>query len=170
MTGIVTELLDILDLKSLEPDLYRGESLQTGWFRVFGGQVVAQALVAATHTVPESRPPHSLHAYFLLGGDPKAPIDYAVERIRDGRSFTTRRVVAHQHGRAIFAMSVSFHDAEEGATHQATMPDVAPPEAVPEAPAATAEAARHGLAIPAPILSYFGRRRPIELRPVEIER
>ena len=94
MTGIVTELLDILDLKSLEPDLFRGESLQTGWFRVFGGQVVAQALVAASRTVPETRPPHSLHAYFLLGGDPAAAIDYAVERIRDGRSFTTRRVVA----------------------------------------------------------------------------
>ena len=170
MAGIVSELLDILDLEPLEPDRFRGLSLQTGWFRVFGGQVVAQALVAASRTVPESRPPHSLHAYFLLGGDPKAPIDYVVERIRDGRSFSTRRVVAHQHERPIFTMSVSYHDAEEGASHQAAMPDVPPPEDVPEAPAATAEAARHGLAIPAPILSYFGRRRPIELRPVEIER
>ncbi|KQP24043.1 acyl-CoA thioesterase II [Methylobacterium sp. Leaf100] len=170
MAGIVAELLDILDLAPLGQDRFRGESLQTGWFRVFGGQVVAQALVAASRTVPETRPPHSLHAYFLLGGDPKAPIDYAVERIRDGRSFATRRVVASQHERAIFAMSVSYHDAEEGAVHQATMPDVPPPEEVAEAPAAAAQAAREGAAIPAPILSYFGRRRPIELRPVEIER
>jgi acyl-CoA thioesterase-2 len=164
MAGIVSELLDILDLEPLEADRFRGLSLQTGWFRVFGGQVVAQALVAASRTVPESRPPHSLHAYFLLGGDPKAPIDYVVERIRDGRSFSTRRVVAHQHERPIFTMSVSYHDAEEGASHQAAMPDVPPPEDVPEAPAATAEAARHGLAIPAPILSYFGRRSSMGLR------
>lgn len=93
-----------------------------------------------------------------------------MERIRDGRSFTTRRVVAEQHGRPIFAMSVSYHDAEEGAFHQAPMPDVPPPEEVAEAPAAAARAAAEGAVIPAPILSYFGRERPIELRPVEIER
>ena len=103
MTGIVAELLTLLDLERLETDLFRGFSPEQSWPRVFGGQVVGQALVAAARTVPSTRPPHSLHAYFLLGGDPKAPIDYAVERIRDGRSFTTRRVVAHQHGRGAHA-------------------------------------------------------------------
>lgn len=167
MTAIVAELLDVLDLDPLEADRFRGTSLATGWARVFGGQVVAQALVAASRTVAASRPPHSLHAYFLLGGDPKAPIDYAVERIRDGGSFATRRVVAMQHGRAIFAMSVSFHDAEPGLDHRIAMPDVPGPEALAEAPAV---AARTGTAIPAPMLAYFARERPIELRPVEIER
>src|ERR1700710_3080723 len=117
MTDAGVQLIAILYLERREVDLFRSQNPKTGWFRVFGGQVVAQALVAASRTVPDSRPPHSLHAYFLLGGDPNAPIDYAVERIRDGRSFATRRVVAEQHGRAIFTMSVSYHDAENGVAH-----------------------------------------------------
>ncbi|MER2265061.1 acyl-CoA thioesterase II [Methylobacterium oxalidis] len=167
MTGIVAELLDILDLERLEVDLFRGISPQIGWPRVFGGQVVAQALVAATRTVPSTRPPHSLHAYFLLGGDPKVPIIYEVERIRDGRSFTTRRVKAIQHGRAIFAMSVSYHDAEEGYAHQARMPEAPDPDTLPDTRALLAAG---GEGIPFPVAAYFARERPIELKPVSIKR
>src|ERR1700756_4068571 len=112
----VQELLSILDLEPLEVNLFRGRSPQVGWQRVFGGQVIGQALVAACRTVDVAgRPPHSLHAYFLLPGDPKVPIIYEVDRIRDGASFTTRRVVAIQHGQAIFTMAVSFHRDEPGA-------------------------------------------------------
>src|ERR671928_974713 len=103
MSRAIEELLGILDLEYLEQNLFRGRSPQVGWQRVFGGQVIGQALVAACRTVAGRRP-HSLHAYFLLGGDPKVPIVYEVDRIRDGRSFTTRRVMAVQHGRAIFSM------------------------------------------------------------------
>src|SRR5579859_4209505 len=109
----VQDLLSILDLEQLELNLFRGHSPQTGWQRVFGGQVIGQALMAATRTV-EGTLPHSLHAYFLLAGDPKVPIIYEVDRIRDGKSFTTRNVKAVQHGRAIFSMSVSFHLSEPG--------------------------------------------------------
>src|ERR671927_1058423 len=116
MSGAIEELLSILDLEQLEENLFRGRSPQVGWQRVFGGQVIGQALVAACKTV-EGRRPHSLHAYFLLPGDPKVPIIYEVDRLRDGRSFTTRRVVAIQHGRPIFAMSVSFHADEPGLQH-----------------------------------------------------
>src|SRR5688572_19395614 len=130
MPSAVQDVLDILDLEPLEVNLFRGRSPQVGWQRVFGGQVVGQALVAACRTV-EGRPPHSLHAYFLLAGDPKVPIIYEVDRIRDGKSFTTRRVVAIQHGHAIFSMSVSFHADEPGLDHQARMPDVPKPDALP---------------------------------------
>ena len=109
MSAIET-LLEILDLEQLEVNLFRGRSPQVTWQRVFGGQVIGQALVAACRTVDvKERPPHSLHAYFLLAGDPKVPIIYDVERVRDGKSFTTRRVKAIQHGQPIFIMSVSFH-------------------------------------------------------------
>ena len=126
----VQTMLDVLNLEQLEVNLFRGRSPQDRWQRVFGGQVIGQALVAAMRTV-EGRAPHSLHAYFLVGGDPKVPIIYEVDRIRDGKSFTTRRVVAIQHGQAIFALMVSFHNDEAGLTHQATMPDVPPPEDLP---------------------------------------
>src|ERR1700735_2041983 len=133
MASAVQELIEILDLEPLELNLFRGRSPQSRWQRVFGGQVIGQALVAACRTVDDvtSRPPHSLHAYFLLGGDPKVPIIYDVDRIRDGKSFTTRNVKAIQHGRAIFSMSVSFHGAEPGLTHQFKMPDVPKPDALP---------------------------------------
>src|SRR5262245_2916226 len=130
MPSAVQDLLSILDLETLEVNLFRGRSPQVGWQRVFGGQVIGQALVAATRTVA-GRPPHSLHAYFLLAGDPKVPIIYEVDRIRDGRSFTTRRVIAIQHGQAIFSMSVSFHADEAGLDHQAPMPDVPDPHTLP---------------------------------------
>ena len=133
MVSAVQELVDILNLEPLELNLFRGRSPQSRWQRVFGGQVIGQALVAACRTVGDvrARPPHSLHAYFLIGGDPKVPIIYEVDRIRDGRSFTTRRVVAIQHGQAIFSMSVSFHLDEPGLSHQFEMPDVPKPEDLP---------------------------------------
>jgi acyl-CoA thioesterase-2 len=149
--------------------LFRGRSPQVGWQRVFGGQVIGQALVAACRTVDgiAERPPHSLHAYFLLAGDPKVPIIYEVDRIRDGRSFTTRRVLAIQHGQAIFTMSVSFHTAESGLNHQAEMPEVPGPELLPS----DTEIRQRVLPMmPEPIRRYFERERPIELRPVEFER
>src|SRR3954466_6677977 len=126
----VKTMLDVLNLEQLEVNLFRGRSPQDRWQRVFGGQVIGQALVAASRT-GEGRPPHSMHAYFLVGGDPKVPIIYEVDRIRDGKSFTTRRVVAIQHGQAIFTLMVSFHSDEAGLEHQAQMPQVPPPEELP---------------------------------------
>ena len=162
----IAALLDLLDLEPLELNLFRGRSPQVGWQRVFGGQVIGQALVAACRTV-EGRPPHSMHAYFLLPGDPKVPILYDVDRIRDGRSFTTRRVVAIQHGQAIFSMSVSFHVDEPGLTHQAPMPQVPPPEQLPS----ENQAREWVLAnMPEPIRRYYELERPIEMRPVEYTR
>src|SRR6267142_6356439 len=118
MSSAIENLLAILDLEPIEVNLFRGRSPQVTWQRVFGGQVVGQALVAACRTVDVAeRPPHSLHAYFLLPGDPKVPIIYEVDRIRDGKSFTTRRVVAIQHGQAIFTLMVSFHNDEVGLEH-----------------------------------------------------
>jgi acyl-CoA thioesterase II len=165
----VEELIETLDLEQLEVNLFRGRSPQSRWQRVFGGQVIGQALVAACRTVDDiaARPPHSLHAYFLLGGDPKVPIVYEVDRIRDGRSFTTRRVVAIQHGHAIFTMAVSYHLVEEGLSHQAKMPDVAMPEALPNE-AELKE--RIWPLMPEPVRRYYERERPIELRPVEMGR
>ncbi|MBM3530350.1 MAG: acyl-CoA thioesterase II [Alphaproteobacteria bacterium] len=166
MATAVQDLLTILDLEQLEVNLFRGRSPQVGWQRVFGGQVIGQALVAATRTV-DGRPPHSMHAYFLLAGDPKVPIVYEVDRIRDGKSFTTRRVIAIQHGHAIFSMSVSFHTDEEGLDHQMPMPKVPKPEALPS----DAEIKERILpAMPESVRRYYERERPIELRPVEYGR
>src|SRR5580765_2194514 len=166
MSNAVKSLLELLDLEPLEVNLFRGLSPQSNWQRVFGGQVIGQALVAATRTV-EARPAHSMHAYFLLGGDPKVPIIYEVDRIRDGKSFTTRRVVAIQHGEAIFTMAVSFHRDEPGMSHQAPMPDVPAPEQLPD------EAhikARVLPLMPDAVRRYYERERPIEWRPVELDR
>lgn len=127
-TPEVQDLLDLLDLESIELNIFRGESPAEDRQRVFGGQVMAQALVAAQRTVSSDRPAHSLHGYFLRPGDPDVPILYDVDRIRDGRTFTTRRVVAIQHGRPIFNISVSFQKVEPGATFQVEMPAVPPPE------------------------------------------
>jgi acyl-CoA thioesterase II len=162
------DLLAILDLEQLEVNLFRGRTPPTGRKRVYGGQVIGQALVAACRTVDSGgRPPHSLHAYFLLGGDPEVPIIYDVDRIRDGKSFTTRRVVAIQHGEAIFTMAVSFHHDEPGASHQARMPDVPGPEAV----ANDADIKERVLPrMPEAVRRFYERERPIELRPVELER
>jgi acyl-CoA thioesterase-2 len=131
MNEALEGLLDLLDLERIGQDIFRGKSLPAVVPRVFGGQVAAQALVAAGRTVPEDRPAHSLHAYFLRAGDPGAPIVYTVDRIRDGRSFTTRRVVAVQHGLPIFHLSASFQTYEEGLDHQAEMPTAPDPETLP---------------------------------------
>ena len=169
MPSAVQEVLDILDLEPLEVNLFRGRSPQSRWQRVFGGQVIGQALVAACRTVEDvtARPPHSLHAYFLLGGDPKVPIIYEVDRIRDGKSFTTRNVKAIQHGRAIFSMSVSFHLSEPGLTHQVKMPDVPKPD---ELPSDEELKDRIYPLLPEPARRYYERERPIEFRPVEFSR
>ena len=127
MSDALDFLVNLLDLEPIEVNIFRGISPNEDRQRVFGGQVAAQALMAAGRTVEVGRP-HSLHAYFLRPGDPTVPILYEVDRIRDGRSFTTRRVVAIQHGRAIFNMSASFHVDEAGLSHQIPMPDVPPPE------------------------------------------
>lgn len=131
MPHAVKALLAILDLESLERNLFRGRSPADSWRRVFGGQVIAQATVAAARTVGEERRMHSLHAYFMRPGDPAVPIIYEVDRIRDGKSFATRRVVAIQHGAAIFSMSASFQVEEPGLDHQASAPDVPDPETLP---------------------------------------
>ncbi|MEC3893052.1 MULTISPECIES: acyl-CoA thioesterase [Nocardiopsis] len=124
----LTELLKVLDLERIEADIFRGSSPSAGPQRVFGGLVAGQALVAAGRTTPAERHVHSLHAYFIRPGDPSVPIVYEVDRVRDGRSFTTRRVVAIQHGKPIFTLSASFHKEEPGLDHQIPMPDVPPPE------------------------------------------
>jgi acyl-CoA thioesterase II len=169
MASAVQQLIDLLNLETLELNLFRGRSPQSSWQRVFGGQVIGQALVAACRTVDDVaiRPPHSLHAYFLIGGDPKVPIIYEVDRIRDGKSFRTRRVVAIQHGHAIFSMSVSFHLQEQGLSHQFDMPDVPKPDALPSE-AEMKE--RVWPLMPEPVRRYYERERPIELRPVEYGR
>ncbi len=130
MSRALSELLDLLDLEELEVNIFRGVSPKEERQRVFGGQVAGQALVAASRTVSEGQV-HSLHSYFLRPGDPKIPILYEVDRIRDGRSFTTRRVVAIQHGHAIFNLDASFHKPERGLEYHAPIPDVPPPEDLP---------------------------------------
>ncbi|MGH3367860.1 MAG: acyl-CoA thioesterase [Nocardioidaceae bacterium] len=131
MPESLEEIVDLLDLEPIEVDLFRGRQPKTSMQRVFGGQVAAQALRAACTSAPEGRWVHSLHAYFLRGGDPATPLIYDVERIRDGTSFSTRRVVARQHGRAIFYLTASFQVEETGFEHQDAMPDVPPPEQCP---------------------------------------
>jgi acyl-CoA thioesterase II len=122
------ELVDLLDLERLDGDLFRGKQPESARARVYGGQVAAQALMAGTRTVPADFAVHSLHSYFLLGGDYSVPIVYEVERIRDGRSFMTRRVVARQHGRPIYYQTLSFQTPEGGYEHQDAMPEVGAPE------------------------------------------
>ncbi len=133
MNEALRDLLDLLDLEQIEENIFRGTSRTSLVPRVFGGQVAAQALVAAGRTVPADRTAHSLHSYFLRTGDAGAPIVYTVDRIRDGRSFTTRRVVAVQHGQPIFHLSASFQVDEEGFDHQVVMPDAPDPETLPTA-------------------------------------
>ena len=167
MSTAVDDLLGILDLEELDLNLFRGRSPQNGWQRVYGGQVIGQALVAAVRTVEPDRLAHSMHAYFLLPGDPKVPIIYDVDRMRDGKSFTTRRVTARQHGHPIFSMLVSFHTHEEGIEHQAQMPDVPPPEQLPTEKEVRA---KYLPLLPEAVRRYYERERPIEMRPVEFDR
>ena len=166
MSAALDQLLSILDLEPLEHNLYRGLSPQVGWQRVLGGQVIGQALVAANRTV-EGRKAHSLHAYFLRAGDPAVPIIYEVDRIRDGGSFSTRRVVAIQHGHAIFSMAASFHKEEDGLEHQMPMPEVPPPEDLPSEAELKEELIGR---VPEPVKAYWQHERPIEIRPVDVSR
>lgn len=163
----LASLLSILDLERLEQNLFRGRSPADGWQRVFGGQVLGQALVAAGRTVEDPRAAHSLHGYFLLAGDPTHPIIYEVERTRDGGSFTTRRVKAIQHGRIIFTMSVSFQRAEEAYEHQVRMPDVPPPDQLPTAQELIGRLVDQ---LPETMRNYWRRERPIEMKPVDVRR
>jgi acyl-CoA thioesterase II len=157
MSDALAQLLAILDLERIEENIFRGRSPQVGWQRVFGGLVVAQALVAAARTVA-GRAPHSLHGYFLLPGDPAVPIVYEVDRIRDGKSFTTRRCNAIQHGRAIFSLSASFQIEEPGLEHAISMPKVA----LPESPPSEAEMLRRFGAMSVAIRRWFAQ--VIEIR------
>src|ERR1700682_3697130 len=168
MSSAIEDILADIDLEHFETKLFRGRSPQDAWQRVFGGQVVGQALVAACRTVDvAARPTHSLPAYFLLPGDPKVPIIYEVDRIRDGKSFVTRRVIAIQHGQAIFSMAVSFHADEPGLSHQAKMPDVPKPDEL----RSESEIRERVLPLmPDPVRRYYERARPIELRVVEFDR
>lgn len=160
------QLIATLDLEAVEVNLFRGVSPQVGWQRVFGGQVVGQAVMAAQRTVDAERPIHSLHSYFMRPGDPSVPILYQVERLRDGASFSVRRVLAIQHGKPIFSMSASFQLEEPGFEHQIAMPD----RPVPEDIVGEEEIKEKYLAdAPAPVRRYWEQPlRPIEIRPVSL--
>jgi acyl-CoA thioesterase II len=156
----VDALVKLLDLEPIEVNLFRGVSPDEERQRVFGGQVAGQALVAAARTVEPGRSVHSLHAYFLRPGDPTVPILYEVDRIRDGRSFTTRRVVAIQHGRAIFNLQSSFQVPEDGLEHEDPMPDVPAPESLPDFASRMAPWAEK-------MGAWYERPRPIDTRHCE---
>ena len=164
MSSPLDNLLGLLDLEPLEVNIYRGSNRDLGTGRVYGGQVFAQALVAARRTVDDARDAHSAHGYFILPGDLKAPIVYFVDRLRDGRSFTTRRVTAIQHGQAIFNLSASFHVREEGPEHHYPMPDAPDPDSL--TPELDLIRERAG-GIPEPLRSVLTQDRPIDVRPVE---
>ncbi|WP_341501225.1 acyl-CoA thioesterase II [Gallaecimonas sp. GXIMD4217] len=163
MSQVLNELLHLLKLEQVEKDIFRGQSQDLGFPAVFGGQVLGQALSAAKETVVEERLVHSLHSYFLEPGDARAPIVYLVENVRDGGSFSTRRVKAVQHGRTLFTMTASFQRQEEGLEHQAEMPIVPGPDNLPS---------EHELALPfkerlpKKIIDNFLTEMPIEMRPV----
>lgn len=164
MNPLLADLLQVLELERLEVDLFRGESRDPGGHRVFGGQVLGQALAAAYATV-EGRQVHSLHAYFLRAGDPEHPIVYEVDRSRDGKSFSSRRVVAIQHGEQIFHMSASFQLAEDALDRQAEMPQVADPESLPDLTTAMETLRRQAPDRPRP---FQIREHPFDFRPAEL--
>jgi acyl-CoA thioesterase-2 len=164
MTTPLARLVRLLDVEEIEVDLYRGANTDAGWVRVYGGQVVAQALASAQRTVPDERPVHSLHSYFIRPGEPRIPILYKVDRERDGASFTTRRVTAIQHGRAIFSLAASFQLREGGFTHQDPMPETRGPAGLLSEREWNEKA---GDRIPEPWRSNWAKReRPFEFRPV----
>lgn len=165
MTYSIDDLIRLLELEPIERNIYRGRNRDIGSGRIFGGQVLAQSLVAARRTIDEEdRTVHSMHGYFILAGDLDIPVVYFVDRLRDGRSFTTRRVTAIQHGNAIFTMSASFHRHEEGLFHQTKMPDVPPPEELrPEIDMIREHADR----IPEELRAVLTQDRPLDSRPVD---
>lgn len=161
MRPVLAELVALLRLERIEANLFRGQSQDLGWGAVFGGQVLGQALSAATQTVPPERRVHSLHGYFLRQGDARKPIVYDVDTIRDGKSFTTRRVVAIQNGRPIFSLSCSFQQDEPGYEHQTTAPVAEPPEGLENEQTL---ARRIADTIPTPLRARAVAERPIEIR------
>lgn len=164
MSEPVSELLDLLELEPIEYNIYRGQNRDIGTGRVYGGQALAQSLVAARHTVADAWPAHSLHGYFILEGDLSVPVVYFVDRLRDGRSYATRRVTGIQHGNAIFNMSASFHRPEEGVSHQMDMPDVPPPDAFrPE----LEELRERAELIPEEVRGLITQERPLDIRAVD---
>jgi acyl-CoA thioesterase-2 len=164
MHRVLADLVDLLALERLDRDLFRGRSQDLGWGAIFGGQVLGQALSAAAQTVTADRAVHSLHAYFLIAGDLTRPILYQVERLRDGKSFTTRRVSAIQEGEAIFSLEASFQVDEGGFDHQDAMPEVPEPETLrSERDIALAVADR----LPSKLRAMATAERPIEIRPVQ---
>ena len=164
MAYTAENLIGLLDLEPIEYNIYRGRNRDIGTGRIFGGQVLAQALVAARRTIEEDRVAHSLHGYFILPGDLDIPVVYFVDRLRDGRSFTTRRVTAIQHGHAIFNMSASFQVVEEGLEHRAEMPDVPEPESLASELDLIREMADR---IPEDLRPVLTQDRPIDFRPVD---
>jgi acyl-CoA thioesterase-2 len=165
MSAVLDELRRLLDLEELEQNLFRGRSQDLGFGNLFGGQVLGQAMAAATRTVEPARRVHSLHAYFLRPGDPTRPIVYQVERMRDGRSFSTRNIDAIQHGRPICTLSCSFQIAEEGFEHQSPAPTGVPP---PDDLRSELEMARElAERIPEPLRTKLLCDKPIEIRPVD---
>ena len=167
MGAALDDLIDILELEQLEVNLFRGLSPDEDRQRVFGGQVAGQALVAAGRTVADGQPVNSLHAYFLRAGDPRIPIIYEVDRIRDGKSFTTRRVVAIQHGRPIFNLSASFHVPEDGPEHQYPMPDAPDPETLPTI---REHLEPYADRFPPAFVDWIRRERPIDQRSTRLPR
>jgi len=158
------KVIELLDLEEIEQNHYRATSPNEGWQRVYGGQVIGQALVAASRTVDEQRHAHSLHGYFLRGGDTSIPILYKVDRIRDGRSFTTRRVVAVQRGQPIFAMSISFQAVEQGLSHQFPMPQAPAPDELLDEDVIRAQQAESW---PEEFKDSYSSSSAIQIRPIE---
>lgn len=165
MQSVLSDLIALLALERLDRDLFRGHSQDLGWGAIFGGQVLGQALSAAAQTVAEDRPVHSLHGYFIRAGDVRRPILYQVDRLRDGKSFSTRRVVAVQEGEAIFSLAASFQIDEGGFDHQDPMPEVPAPESLrSERELALAHADK----FPERLRVMALAERPIEIRQVEM--
>jgi acyl-CoA thioesterase-2 len=165
MSKVLEDLLELLSLEQIEQNIFRGQSQDLGWGNVFGGQVLGQALSAARQTVPAERAVHSMHGYFLRTGDASRPIVYDVDCIRDGHSFTTRRVVAIQNGRPIFNFSASFQIHEDGFDHQADAPEAPQPD---ELTSELEYFRRFADKIPEPLRQRATAERPIEVRPREL--
>lgn len=166
MPSAMDDVLTILDLSPIEDNVFRGRSPQAGWQRVFGGQVIGQALIAAQRTVAADRYVHSIHCYFLRPGDPSVPIDYHVDTLRNGVSFTTRRVVAWQHEKPIFSLAASFQIEEPGLTHSVPLPSNIPSPEDLLGEKALVEQIKDSL--PDNVKKYWGRERPVEIRPVSL--
>lgn len=165
MQRVLKDLVDLLALERIDRDLFRGTSQDLGWGAIFGGQVLGQALSAAAQTVSSERPVHSLHGYFIRAGAITRPIVYQVDRLRDGKSFSTRRVVAIQEGEAIFSLEASFQVEESGFEHQTTMPEVPPPDALHSE---RELALQFAAMLPSHVRTMATAERPIEIRPVDL--